>query len=99
MRTGTNRKKSPAKPAGATLTANGTQLTVDWGTNGDGSSLVLVLVDVVSGAVQQGTALDSAETFVFPAPGVPQHTYVSRLTAYLNGESSMQTTTNPQTVE
>ena len=99
MRTGTNRKTTPAQPTGATLEAEGTTLTAEWGTNADGSTLNLVLVDQVSGAVQSGSALDSAETFQFPAPGVTGHTYVARLTAYRAGEASKVTTTDPETVE
>ena len=99
MRTGTNRKSTPAQPTGATLTAEGTTLTTDWVSNADGSTLVLVLVDQVSGAVQSGSAITHAETFEFPAPGVAGHTYVARLTAYAGGEASKVTTTDPETVE
>ena len=99
MRTGTNRKRSPAQPTGATLAAQGTTLTCDWGTNGDGSTLSISLVNILTGNVATQSALDSAETLEFNTPGVPGQTYLARLTAYLNGEPSKITTTGTVTVE
>jgi hypothetical protein len=98
MRTGTNRKRTPATPTAPEFTADGTELTVDWTANGDSSVLSCTLINTVSGWVETGSAIDAAETHTFATAGIAGQTYCAKLVAFLSGEASKGITSGSVTV-